>query len=212
MNSLSLRPSTRQDILDILKRRGGQTVEQLSSILGITPMGVRQHLAVLEKDNLVNASVMRRGMGRPSYLYALTDQAQDLFPKAYKTFATGLLHDIVSHEGPELANELFRRRAKRLEKTYRQRLEGKDLEERVAGLAEMLDANGSMASYDKVDDDTFILNEHNCAIYAVAKDYPQVCSEELALFSRVLDADVTRRECQAEGNGRCQYLVRRRPR
>ncbi len=209
MSSIPVRPSTRQDIMDILKRRGGQTVEQLSAVLGITPMGVRQHLAVLEKDSLVSASAVRRGMGRPSYLYSLTDQAQDLFPKNYKNFATGLLADIAANEGPNLVNELFRRRAERLEKTYTQRMESKDLEGRVAELVKILDLNGSMASYVKVDDDTFILKEHNCAIYAVAKDYPQACHEEMELFGRVLGAEISRQDCQSEGGAFCQYVIKR---
>lgn len=211
MSSIPVRPSTRQDILEILKRRGGQTVEQLSAVLGITPMGVRQHLAVLEKDNLVTTSAVRRGMGRPSYLYSLTEQAQDLFPKNYKTFATGLLQDIASKEGPELVNELFRRRAERLEKAYQQRMEGKDLEGRVAELVKILDANGSMASSEKLDDNTFLLKEHNCAIYAIAKDYPQACHEEIELFGRVLGAAISLQECQSDGASFCRYIINRNP-
>lgn len=65
----------RRQILTALKKQGSLSVDDLSRCLGITPMGIRQHLAVLERDNLVMISSVRRGMGRPSYLYRLTELA-----------------------------------------------------------------------------------------------------------------------------------------
>lgn len=204
------KPSTRRAILDILKRCGNLTVDQLSSHLGITPMGVRQHLAILEKDGLVQAGVQRGGMGRPSYLYGLTDKARNQFPNNYQSFAVGLLEDIRALAGEEMVEALFRRRTERLEESYRRRIGGKTLAERVAELAGILESNGSMASWEQIDAGTFMVTEHNCAIHAVAASYPAACRYELELFERVLDADIERLACQTEGGLACQYIVRQR--
>ncbi|MCL5676745.1 MAG: ArsR family transcriptional regulator [Firmicutes bacterium] len=185
-------------------------MDELSTALGITPMGVRQHLAILEKDGLVTTTSVRRGMGRPSYLYALTDRAQELFPKNYQVFAQGLLADIASHEGEEMVSELFKRRASRLEKAYTDKLRGKNLRDKVAELARILDENGNMAIWRQLGPDTFVIQEHNCGILRVAKDFPQACQAELHLFSRVLDAEVQREHTQAEGKHECRYLIRPR--
>lgn len=202
--------STRRVILDILKRYGNLTVDQLSCHLGITPMGVRQHLAILEKDGLVHAGIQRGGMGRPSYLYGLTDKARSQFPNNYQSFAVGLLDDIRALAGEEMVNSLFRRRAARLEDSYRRKIERKELVERVAELALILESNGSMATWEQIDTDTFVVTEHNCAIHAVAASYPAACRYELELFGKVLDADIERSACQTEGGLACQYIVKRR--
>ena len=44
---------TRQEILDLLRRRGQMTAAELSESLGIGAVGVRQHIALLERDGLV---------------------------------------------------------------------------------------------------------------------------------------------------------------
>ena len=210
MSGNASRPSTRQDILELLKRRGRQTVDELSSALGITPMGVRQHLAVLEKDGLVSAASVRRGMGRPSYLYALTERALELFPRNYQALARSMLADLADNEGPQIVKRLFERRARRLEKGYLERLQGKDLRERVAELARILESNGNMASWEELDPDTFVIQEHNCGILGVAREFPDACHEELTLFERVLQAEVVREQTQAGGGNECKYLIRRR--
>ena len=66
---------TRQEILALLRRRGEMTATELSERLGIGAVGVRQHMALLERDGLVHTAAVRRGVGRPSHLYALTPAA-----------------------------------------------------------------------------------------------------------------------------------------
>ena len=72
---------TRQEILALLRRHGQMTAGELSDRLGIGAVGVRQHMALLERDGLVHTAAVRRGVGRPSHLYALTSQAESLFPQ-----------------------------------------------------------------------------------------------------------------------------------
>ncbi len=56
---------TRQQILLLLRRKGPMTAGELSDDLGIGSVGVRQHLALLERDGLVQISGVRRSVGRP---------------------------------------------------------------------------------------------------------------------------------------------------
>ena len=59
--------TTRQEILEILKEERQATVEDLATRLGLTPMTIRHHLNVLQAQNLVEASKVRRSqrVGRP---------------------------------------------------------------------------------------------------------------------------------------------------
>jgi predicted ArsR family transcriptional regulator len=94
--------STRGRMVTLL-RRSARTVEDLARALGLTDNGIRAHLAVLERDGIVRqrGSVRcRSGGGKPAYVYELTSEAEDLFPKAY-ALAFGRLLDVLAERlGP----------------------------------------------------------------------------------------------------------------
>src|SRR3989337_40341 len=78
--------STRGQAVTLL-RRSGRTVEELARALGLTNNGVRAHLATLERDGAARQRGSVRpgsGGGKPAYVYELTPEAEDLFPKAYE--------------------------------------------------------------------------------------------------------------------------------
>src|ERR1700747_2675790 len=118
--------STRREILAHIKRRGPMTVQELSHTLQITPMGVRQHLAILERDGCVQSNGIRRGQGRPSRLYGITEEGDKLYPKPYEHPAQSLLDDLRTVGGEKKLDELFEHRRKRLLEQYRSRMAGKD--------------------------------------------------------------------------------------
>jgi len=84
--------STRGQIVTLL-RRSGRTVEELARAQSLTDSGIRAHLAVLERDGIVRqrGSVRRASGGKPAYVYGLTPEAEDLFPKAYEPTLRRLL-------------------------------------------------------------------------------------------------------------------------
>ena len=79
--------STRGQVVALL-RQGHSTVEELARALGLTDNAVRAHLASLERDGLVVQSGLRRGMRKPAYAYALTPDAERLFPMHSPTIAS----------------------------------------------------------------------------------------------------------------------------
>ena len=82
--------STRGEIIRLL-RRSSRTVTELADALGLTDNAVRTHLAALERDGLVRQEeAVRRGVGKPPFVYSLTAQADALLPKAYAP-ALGIL-------------------------------------------------------------------------------------------------------------------------
>jgi predicted ArsR family transcriptional regulator len=202
-------PSTREQMVKLLRTRGGMTAKALASELGITSMGVRRHLAALERDDLVRIEMQRQKMGRPTFIYALTDQARDLFPKNYHTLANQFLDAIQETDGNQGVQALFSARMNHLLNQYSPRMAGKNLSDRVAELAKIQDEAGYMAVWEKTDDG-FLLKEQNCAIYRVACRHQEACQFEIELFRRLLHAEITRMEHQIKGERSCTYLVRER--
>jgi predicted ArsR family transcriptional regulator len=71
--------STRGQIITLLLR-SSRTVDELAQALELTDNAVRVHLATLERDGMVQQRGVRRGSGKPAYVYTLTPDAEQLFP------------------------------------------------------------------------------------------------------------------------------------
>ena len=59
-------------ILDILRKRGGMTVSELSESVGVTGTAVRQRLKRLLKEGDIHRERMETLRGRPRHCYSLT--------------------------------------------------------------------------------------------------------------------------------------------
>ncbi len=200
---------TRHRLITAIKKKGPLAVGDLAEELNITGMAVRKHLASLERDGLVLATLERRDTGRPRYIYSLTPQADQLFPQSYHQVARDLLNDVGDLYGPEEADRLLGRRSERMEKRYDPHLAGKATAGRVARLAQLRDDDGFLADWEEDGDGGFILREHNCPLLQVASDHPAACSLELQMFRRLIpDADISRSHCQTEGQHVCLYRVK----
>ena len=83
-----------------------------------------------------------------------------------------------------------------------------DLHARVEELAAILDEDGYLTSVATLGPDHFRIDEHNCAITAVARRYGQACTSELDFIRRVLpDAEVTRVHHINAGDRSCAYEI-----
>jgi predicted ArsR family transcriptional regulator len=208
-----VKSESRRRILELLKLQGPMTADQLAEELEITAMGVRGHLAILERDGLIEYRAEQRGMGRPGYVYSLTDVGDELFPRTYAQMSNSLLDAVRDLQGEEGIDQLFEKRTQLLEGQYGARMAERSLVDRVKELAHIRTEEGYMADWEKLDADTFLLREHNCAICQIARRCVQACRYELALFQRVLPgAEVTRREHMIKGDMTCTYVIRRKSR
>lgn len=199
--------STRREILSLFKKRGEVTVKELSQALGITSMGVRQHLATLERDGFVTQLSIRRGRGRPGRTFALTPAGDDLFPRTYQQMALAILDDLRRTEGDGRVEQVFQRRKARLLEEYRARMAGKSLPQQVSELARIRDDEGYLA--DSESGRVLVLNEYNCPIKGIASAFPYACAYEKQLFEEALGVGVSRVEHILSGAHRCRYLIER---
>ena len=196
----------------LLKVKGPMMADELSKHIEISTVGVRGHLTSLERDGLVSFQTERRGVGRPRYVYSLTDQGDEMFPRTYPQVANGLLDALRSLDGEIAIDRIFEKRTEWLAPQYSSRMMDKALSERVAELAAIRTEEGYMADWEQVSEDEFLLREQNCAIFQLANKTPQACSFELELFRRVLDgASVNRDDHMMSGDGMCTYVIQRQP-
>ena len=210
--------STRQVILELLRRHKQATVEELTRALGLAPATIRRHLDILMRDDHVSVNQVRRETGRPHYVFFLTEAGEDLFPKNYVRLTNRLIEEIVSLEpsdtkgksGVELANLVFEKMAERLAQTYAGRVTGGTLEERVAQVAGLLSGEGLIFEWEK-GDEGFILLGHGCPCRRVADSHSQMCAHDRRLLTQLLDADVRKIEpASVDAVSYCAYRVTER--
>jgi DeoR family transcriptional regulator, suf operon transcriptional repressor len=203
--------STRSKVLEALKKSDGLTADQLAELVGVTSMAVRKHLASLERDGYVEATVTRRAVGRPAHVYRLSPHAEGVFPKHYDAVISDILEDLVEIDGVEKVERLLARRGERTKRVLQRYVDPESpLEERIAGLTRAMDEIGYLASWEPLDEHRYVIKLYNCAIDLVAEQFPAVCRHEANMFRDVLSADVERSCHMLTGDHMCSYLVRER--
>lgn len=199
--------STRQSILRLLRHHGQMTATELSQELNIGAVGVRQHLALLERDGLVEVAGLRRSIGRPSHLYTLTTDAERCFPKSYDRLAINVLNHVAEQGGEEAVVQALAAHRQKLMQSYAPRLADKVGEERVSELVEILNEQGHMSEYESLPDGSFALIIHNCPLDCVAHQYKQLCAQDMELYQELLGMRMERENSIAEGHIYCRYHV-----
>lgn len=202
--------SSRQRILNLLKMEGPRTAAQLAESLGITPMGARQHLAILHEEGLVRSVEQRQSVGRPAHVWSLTGEAHQRFSDSHGELAVSLLDSMRETFGEDGLQRLLQQRLAQQLAGYRSRMEGaRSASDRVRALCDIRSEEGYMAEWWQEGSD-FYLAENHCPICEAARSCPGLCNNELELFRDALGDgySVERREHLLEGTRRCVYRIR----
>ena len=190
----------------MLLRRSGRTVEELARALDLTDNGVRAHLAVLERDGIARqrGSVRRgSGGGKPAYVYELTSEAEELFPKAYEPVLGRLLDVLAERLGPEESKALLRSVGRRM-------VEGEiapagGTRARLEAAAGVLNELGGLADVEEWDG-TLVIQGYSCPLPALTPEHPEVCRMAEALVAEVAGVAV-RERCDRGERPRCCFEV-----
>jgi predicted ArsR family transcriptional regulator len=197
--------STRGQIVTLL-RRSNRIVEDLARALDLTDNGVRAHLAVLERDGIVRqrGSVRRgSGGGKPAYVYELTQEGEELFPKAYEPTLRRLL-DILSEQlGPDESEALLRLVGRRLAEERSTQANGAHA--RLKTAVEVLNELGGLAELEQKDG-AVVIRGYSCPLAAVTPEHPEVCRMAEALVGEVAGVSV-REHCDRGERPRCCFEI-----
>ena len=205
------RARARDRVLLQLKTKGALQASALARLLDVTPMAVRQHLAVLEKEQLVRHSDRRGGVGRPARIWEITEQAASRFPDSHADLTVDLLAAIRETLGEQGLDRVISARSERQLESYRVHLPGAEatIEERLEALVQLRRDEGYMAEWSS-QDGGYLLVENHCPICAAAQICQGLCRDELGLFRSALgdDVEVERSEHLLSGARRCAYVIR----
>jgi predicted ArsR family transcriptional regulator len=202
---------SRTDVIRRLLTDGPSTAARLATALGLSGTAVRRHLEALVDEGAVTsreaATVGRRGRGRPARVYLLTDVGRARLPHAYDDLATEALQYLAEQAGPEAVTDFARRRAQTVVDTVRGDLSSAEsVTDRTRILADALTGSGYAASVERVGVGEQLC-QHHCPVAHVAARFPQLCEEELAVFTSALGTYAQRLATIARGDSFCTTFI-----
>jgi predicted ArsR family transcriptional regulator len=198
---------TRQRIIRLLKSNGGLTTGELSDIVGISATAVRRHLTKLEAEDLVCHRAEQRGMGRPSFVYELTESTPNVFRQTFTDFVNSVLRDLDGLDGYLEPDEFFNQRQQVRHQKYVALTKGDTLPARIASLARLMESEGRMTTWQQVNENQFILRAHNCPFYRLNGKLKDACHCEMSLLGTALRAKVDRVNHILKGDVACVYTI-----
>lgn len=202
---------TSQDkILYQIKRLGPQTAKDLGNLLNVTTMGIRQHLAQLDREGLVEAMPEEsRGRGRPVRRWKLTALGHQRFPDAHAQVTRDIIVTVRDQLGEAAMDKVIEQRTRETLAHYRAEMAAAtSVAQKVDKLCELRSREGYMAEV-QPDGDGWLFIEHHCPICIAASACQGFCRSELEVFQQVFDhtASVVREDHLLHGARRCTYRI-----
>lgn len=194
--------STRGQIVTML-RASPCTVEDLAGKLDLTDNAIRAHLLTLERDGLVRQSGLRRGPRKPHFTYALTPEADSLFPKAYDALLNQLIAVLKNRLKPAEIEEVLREVGRAVASGAPE--EGADLEKRVHTAVRVLETLGGATEIEH-DDDKIVIRGHGCPLAAAVTVHPEVCHLAETLVAEIVKVPV-KEHCDRSGSPKCRFEI-----
>jgi predicted ArsR family transcriptional regulator len=189
-----------------LLRPGALTSDEIASKLGLTRSAVRIQITAMERDGVVRRVGKKPGTTRPSHVFELTTEAEQLLSTAYFPLLTNLVDvfaEALSHEqltallrktGKALARELIRGR----------RVPG-NLRARVNAASEIL--NDQLGATTHVEGDgKIVIRGVGCPLAALTGKHPGVCLAMESLVTEIVGTSA-RECCDHNDRPRCCFEV-----
>ncbi|HYJ06803.1 MAG TPA: ArsR family transcriptional regulator [Chthoniobacterales bacterium] len=183
--------STRGQILQLLRTKD-QTVNDLAAALELTDNAVRAHLLSLERDGLIHQSGTQPGVRKPHATYALSGEAEQVFPKAYGPLVDLILTVFERKMTPAELEAGMREVGRKVAGEHLEEVKGKTRQQRINAALRILSDLGGAARFEKSEGKHFIRG-HGCPLAAATGHHPEACLIAESLLTEVIGAPV--KEC-----------------
>lgn len=201
--------TTRGRIVTLLQS-GGLTSDDIAARLGLTGSAIRVQLTAMERDGVVRRTGKRPGTTRPSHVYELTPELEQLLSKAYVPLLTQLVAVFAEALPADQVHALMRRAGKSLanELSPGKRFAG-NLSSRVALASELMNEHlGATTHVER--NGQLIIRGVGCPLAALTGKHRGVCLAMESLVTEIVGTPA-RECCDRDDRPRCcfQFQVRR---
>jgi len=200
--------STDRSLLDLIRRHGPLTVDEMGDRLGVTATAVRNRLTRLVSAGMVVRQSEPAGRGRPKHVYQASALAHKRLGQNYADLAVILWDEMMrTVEDRKLRRVLFGRITERLAELYRAQVTGVDWERRLVELGTVLHGQGIETEVTWGGDGGLlpVLKQHSCPYYELAEADRGVCAMERKMFEKVLGRSLRLSQCRLDGHRSCDF-------
>lgn len=189
-----------------LLRAGELTSEDIATKLGVTRSAVRIQMTAMERDGVVRKVGKRPGTTRPSRLFALAPEVEQLLSKAYIPMLTHLV-DVFAESLPAQQLETLLRQTGRAlaNEMIPQKISSGGLKQRVGKASELM--NEHLGALTQVESNGGIsIRGAGCPLSALTGKHPGVCLAIETFVSEIVGVPV-RECCDRENRPRCCFEI-----
>jgi predicted ArsR family transcriptional regulator len=197
--------SSRGRIVTLL-RAGGLTADDIASKVRVTRSAIRAQLTGMERDGVVRRAGQRPGTTRPSNVFELTPEVEQLLSSAYIPLLTHLIDAFADGVPPHQLETMLRKAGKTLaeELSHGKRPTG-HLASRVQMISEMM--NEQLGTVTHVEGNGgYVIRGIGCPLAALTGKHPGVCLAMESLVAEVLGVPV-RECCDRSERPRCCFEI-----
>lgn len=205
---LNNRTSTKQKLLNILKREHECTIKEIMVHFEISEIAVRRHLRDLISQDFIRDRTVKQDIGRPYHVYALTDKGHLTFPNQYEELPIQLLHDLEEIQGRKAVRDLLLKRKEREQAEFESLLGDRTFDDKVKKIIERQNERGYMIEYEKTEQGNYEIKNFNCPIYNIASNYGQICNNEKDMYRHLFqESEVVAESCMTKGGTYCCWVI-----
>ena len=205
---MNKRTSTKQKLLNILKKDHKLTMKEIMAYFTISEIAVRRHIHELIQQGFLKKQSMKQEIGRPYYIYELTEKGHATFPNENDTLPLEILQDLEAVEGPQVVKKVLAKRMERDKAAFQQTIESDCFDENIATIVKIQEDKGFMIEYEQTENGDYEIRNYNCPIMNIASKYQQVCLNEKKVLSDVFsDSKVISKSCIATGGKYCEWVI-----
>lgn len=198
--------STRDIILHAIKMDNEATVNDLAEAADISPVTVRHHLNSLQAEGLLVSRAVRRKVGRPYYVYSLSEKGHELFPQRYVRLSSRLLEELKTNFPAGTVAQLFKSVVRSIIEEHRSEFENLSFEERLSYVAALLTEEGFLAQWEQTAEG-YRLTEHSCPYLSVGEKHSEVCTFDSTLIEAVMRTEIKQHSCMLSGADCCEFTL-----
>jgi DeoR family suf operon transcriptional repressor len=191
-------------LLNYLRRHGPARISDLVAEMGVTATAVRQRLQRLMEAGLIERQTERKGRGRPNHRYSLTEKGERSAGNNFADLAVVLWEEIKSVDDPVIRRGLLKRIADRFVISYRDRLPGESLEQRMSSVAQLMEEREIPFMVD-TSGELPILSALACPYPELATKDRGVCTMEKLMLSEILGETMRLSDCRLDGGSCCTF-------
>lgn len=203
----------RQQLLDTSRgrivtalQRGGLTVDDLAGQLGLTANAVRAQLTAMERDGVVQRAGRRPGTTRPSHVFELTAEVEQLLSQAYAPFLTQLVRVFAEALPARDVDRLMREAGKGLAHELNAPRAARSFAERVERASELL--NQQLGAVTRVEHNGgYVIRGVACPLAALTGKHPAVCLAMESLLVELTGAAV-HECCDRTSRPKCCFEIK----